>query len=259
MAGNRRAGTTKLFARSILSCALLSVTMVAAAQTNQQSADLGSVPSGPATNEVLHLTLRDAINRAVRYNLGQIESGENARIARGQRLRALSALLPQISAGAAEDVEQFSKATLGIKIPQIPAVIGPFSFSTAEVSASQTLFSLESIQRLQSARSAEQAAQLTYRDTLDVITLIVGNAYLQVIQASSRVTAEEAQVKNAQVLYEQAVEQLQAGTTLVLRATILTSRSSTFRVPSACHWARPSIWLINCRMPTSIRRAYKMP
>src|SRR5580700_7327687 len=54
----------------------------------------GSVPSGPATNEVLYLTLRDAITRALRYNLATIESGENARIARGQRLLALSKLLP---------------------------------------------------------------------------------------------------------------------------------------------------------------------
>ena len=186
--------------------------MLAAAQTNRPSANFGSVPSGTATSEVLHLTLRDAINRAVRCNLGQIESGENAGIARGQRLRALSALLPQVSAGASENVEQFSKATLGIKIPQIPDVIGPFSYSTAQANASQTLFSFESIQRFHAAGSAEQAAQLTYSDTLDTITLIVGNTYLQVIQAGSRVTAGEAQVKNAQALFDQAIDQLQAGT-----------------------------------------------
>lgn len=184
----------------------------ASAQTNQPSANTGSVPSGTATNDVLRLTLRDAINRAVRYNLGQIESGENARIARGQRLRALSALLPQVSASASENVEQFSASTLGIKVPQIPSVIGPFSFSEAQASASQTLFNYESIQRFHAASSSEQAAQLSYADTLDVITLIVGSAYLQVIQAGSRVTAEEAQVKNAQALYDQAVDQLQAGT-----------------------------------------------
>src|SRR5215467_15102502 len=209
MAGDR-AGTTKLFARSILSCALLSLT--AAAQTNQPSANFGSVPSGPATSEILHLTLRDAINRAVRNNLGQIESGENARIAHGQRLRALSALLPQVSAGASENVEQFSASTLGIKIPQVPAVIGPFSFSTAQANVSQSLFNYESIQRFHAARSTEQAAQLSYSDTLDVITLVVGNAYLQAIQASSRITAQEAQIKNAQALYDQALDQLQAGT-----------------------------------------------
>ena len=212
MAGNRRARTTRIFARSIISGAFLSLTMVAAAQTNQPSANFGSVPSGRATSEVLHLTLRDAISMAIRYNLGQIESGENARIARGQRLRALSALLPQVNAGGAENVEQFSAATLGIKIPQVSPVIGPFGFSTAQASASQTLFSFESIQRFHAARSAEQAAQLSYSDTLDVITLIVGSTYLQVIQAGSRVTAEEAQVKNAQALFDQAIDQLQAGT-----------------------------------------------
>jgi outer membrane protein TolC len=197
---------------------------LAAAQTNQPppnfgsvpagqtSPNSGSVPTGTATSEVLHLTLRDAISKAVRYNLGQIESGENARIARGQRLRALSALLPQVSAGASENVEQFSASTLGIKIPQVPAVIGPFSFSTAQANASLNLFNYESIQRFHAARSTEQAAQLSYNDTLDVITLIVGNAYLQAIQASSRITAQEAQVKNALALYDQAVDQLQAGT-----------------------------------------------
>lgn len=210
----RRAKITRAIAQSILRCASmwLAMTVLAVAQTIQPSASTGSVPTGTATNEVLHLTLRDAIDRAVRYNLGQIESGENARIARGQRLRALSALLPQVSASASENVEQFSVSTLGIKIPQIPRVIGPFSFSEAQANASQTLFSYESIQRFRAASSAEQAAQLAYTDTLDVVTLIVGNAYLQVIQAGSRVTAEEAQVKNAQALYDQAVEQLQAGT-----------------------------------------------
>jgi outer membrane protein TolC len=207
-------GTEAVFAPSIMRCTLLWLTIpgLAAAQTNQTSPNFGSVPSGTATSEVLHLTLRDAVTVAVRYNLGQIESGENARIARGQRLRALSVLLPQVSATSSENVEQFSAATLGITTPQIPAIIGPFSYSTAQANASLTLFSFESIQRFHAAVNAEQAAQLNYSDTFDVITVIVGNAYLQVIQAGSRVTTEEAQVKNAQALYDQAVDQLQAGT-----------------------------------------------
>ena len=177
---------------------------------NQPSAHFRS--SGPASGEVLHLKLRDAINMALRYNLGEIESGENARIARGERLHALSGLLPQVNAGAAETVEQFSTATLGIRIPLIPAVVGPFSFSEAAASATQTLFGFTSIQRFRAARTAEQAAQLNYQDTLDVITLLVGNAYLQVIEANSRIGAAEAQVRNAQALYDQALDQLQAGT-----------------------------------------------
>ena len=186
--------------------------VLATAQTNPGSANFGSVPNGSATNQVLHLTLRDAVDMAVRFNLGEIESGENARIARGQRLRALSSLLPQVIANVSEHVEQYSVSTLGIRLPIIPQVIGPFSYSTAQANASVTLFSFESIQRFRAARTAEEAAQLTYSDTLDVITLIVGNAYLQITQEGSRITAEEAQVRNAQALYNQATGQLRAGT-----------------------------------------------
>src|SRR6202050_5243678 len=178
------------------------------------SPNSGSVPSGPATNEVLRLTLSEAINQAVRYNLGAIESDENTRAARGQRLLALSHLLPQVSAGISENVDQVNLTALGlgaIKIPGIPAVVGPFSYSTASASVSQTLFSYESIQRFRAARTSEQAAQLSYKDTLDVITLTVGNAYLQVIEAGSRIEAEEAQVQNAKALSDQALDDFQAG------------------------------------------------
>jgi outer membrane protein TolC len=179
------------------------------------SPNVGSVPSGPASNEVLRLTLSEAISRAVRYNLGAIESDENTRAARGQRLLALSSLLPQVSAGINENVDQVNFTALGlaaIKIPGIPAVAGPFSYSTASASISLTLFSYESIQRVRTARTAEQAAQLSYKDTLDVITLTVGNAYLRVIEGHSRIEAEEAQVQNAKALYDQALDEFQAGT-----------------------------------------------
>jgi outer membrane protein TolC len=176
------------------------------------SAFAGSVPTGAATNEVLNLTLRDAITRAMRYNLATVESGENSRIARGQRLISLSKLLPQVSVGASENVQQLSLATLGIKIPGVPNVIGPFSYSSVDGNLSQTLFSFESIQRFRAARTAEEAAQLGYNDVLDVVTLAVGNAYLQVIEANSRIEAQEAQVRNARALYDQALDQVQAGT-----------------------------------------------
>ena len=173
---------------------------------------LGSVPSGPATNEVQKLSLRDAITMALRFNLGQIEGSENVRAARGQRLQSLSSLLPQINGGLAESVTQITTAPLGIKSPVFPSVVGPFSYSTAEATVAHTLFSLQSIQRFRAALTAEKAEQLSYDDTLDVVTLAVGNLYLEVIQAASRIDASEAQVRNAQAIYDQALEELQSGT-----------------------------------------------
>ena len=93
-----------------------------------------------------------------------------------------------------------------------PSVIGPFSYSTVQANLSQTLFSYESIQHFRAARTAEQAAQLSYDDTLDVVTLTVGIAYLEVIDFNSRIEAAVAQVQNAQALYDQATDEFQAGT-----------------------------------------------
>jgi outer membrane protein TolC len=186
----------------------------------QNTGVTGSVSSGPASNQVLRLTLRDAINMALHYNLGIIESAQNERIARGRRLVSLSSLLPQVSAGASEQVAQTSLATLGIKsLPGVPNVLGPYSYSTVDASLSQTLFSLESIQRFRAARTAERAAQLSYKDTLDVVTLSVGNAYIHVIELSSRIEAQQAQVRNAQALYDQAYREYQAGTNPRIEAT----------------------------------------
>jgi outer membrane protein TolC len=181
----------------------------------------GSVPSGPASDELVPLTLRDAVKMALRYNLGVTESGENAQLARGQRLLALGNLLPQLSAGASENVQQLNLATFGLNRlkTEIPTVVGPFSYSSVDISASQTLFSYESIQRFRAARTAEQAAQLSYQDILDVVTLTVGNTYLRIIEADSRIKAQEAQVQNARALYDRAVDQVQAGTAPRIDAT----------------------------------------
>jgi outer membrane protein TolC len=186
----------------------------------QASPLTGSVPSGSASNEVLRLTLRDAITGALRFNLATTKSAENARIARGQRLLALSKLLPQVSAGLSENVDQLNLATFGLQgIPGVPNIVGPFSYTSVEAAASQTLFSFESIQRFRSARTAEEAAELNYQDILDAVTLTVGSAYLQVIEAGSRIQAQEAQVRNARALFDQALDEVQAGTVPRIEAT----------------------------------------
>src|SRR2546427_10942166 len=58
-----------------------------------QSPFLGSVPTGKPTGTVLPLSLRDALDRGLKYNLGLIESDLGTRTARAERLRTLSELL----------------------------------------------------------------------------------------------------------------------------------------------------------------------
>src|SRR5262252_1885554 len=70
----------------------------AAAAAPPQNPFLGSVPTGQATATPLPLSLKDAFDRALKYNLGVIESDQNTRLARAARLRSLNALVPQITA-----------------------------------------------------------------------------------------------------------------------------------------------------------------
>src|SRR3984893_18304813 len=63
--------------------------------TQSQNPYLGSVPS-KTTDATIALSLRDAIERGLRYNLGMIESNQSGADVRAARLRSLSALLPQI-------------------------------------------------------------------------------------------------------------------------------------------------------------------
>ena len=57
---------------------------------------LGGVPSGVATPDELPLTIIDAIDRALRHNLGVLNAQESANRMQGARRSALAELLPDI-------------------------------------------------------------------------------------------------------------------------------------------------------------------
>src|SRR4029077_21081977 len=65
--------------------------------TLSQNPLLGSVPTGQATSTPLSLSLKDALSRALNYNLGVIEANEDTRAAHAARLRNLDTLLPNLS------------------------------------------------------------------------------------------------------------------------------------------------------------------
>lgn len=178
-----------------------------------------SAAAAAAPRSTMRLTMREAIALGIRYNITSIESGENARLVRGQRLVALSKLLPQLSVEASENVDQLNLSTLGLRVPGIPTIVGPFSYTNVQGNLSQPVLNLESIQRFRAARTAEQAASLSYQDALDSVTLTVGSEYLQVLEDASRIQTQEAQVENANALYQQAADEVNAGTAPKIDAT----------------------------------------
>src|SRR5271166_469261 len=80
-----------------------------------QSPFTGSEPEGKATPEVLQLGFQEAIDRGLRNNLGLLISGDQTTMARGERWKELSNLLPNLSARVQEDAQTQSLAALGFQ------------------------------------------------------------------------------------------------------------------------------------------------
>ena len=176
----------------------------------------GSVSQQKATPGVLPLSLQDAIQRGLRYNLGLILTSQNIETARGSRLEELQALLPTATGKVEEAVQETDLQAEGLRIPGFPAIIGPYGYTDIRGSLDWTLLNLSSLQNYLAQKHNFQAAQLSAEDARDLVVLTVGNAYLTVIADAARVQAAQAQVDTSKVSLDQAVGNHQAGTAPLL-------------------------------------------
>lgn len=191
----------------------------------------GSVPAGSVSPEPLALKLDDALERGLQTNLGLLVRDSTSETVRAERVRALSALLPQVTGTVAETEEQLNLKTFGFifKFPTIPgfagipSVVGPFHYTAAQANVSAKVFDWNARKSLTAARANEEAARLSVEDARDLVVQAVASSYLQIIADASRVESIQAQVATAEAIYNRAVDQKKAGTSPgidVLRAQV---------------------------------------
>jgi outer membrane protein TolC len=208
--------------------ALLTLFLFARPATAQvQSPFLGSVRAGLPTPGILDVSLKDAIDRALKYNLGVIESLQNNRAAYGLRLRNLNALLPNVTARIGYELEQINLKAAGFNpnIPgiNIPTMVGPFSVNDARLYISQQILNWSDIKNWKSSLESERASQYTYRRDRDLVVLTTGDAYLLVISDTANVDSIRARVETARTLYQNDLDQNRQGVIAgidVLRARV---------------------------------------
>jgi outer membrane protein TolC len=188
-----------------------------------------SVPATTATNPFggsvttklipgrLPLSLADAINLGLKNNLGLLFSRADARAARGQRWQELSSLLPHVTAAPYVAESKINLAQVGLgnaaaNIFHISPAVGPFSYFDARASVSQTLFDWKAISTVRAARQDVKSADYTLLDAQDLVILAVGYVYFQAVADEARISTDEAQVQTAQAVFDQATDQVNAGT-----------------------------------------------
>lgn len=179
--------------------------------TSAQNPFLGSTPQKLVPG-VLPLSLQDAIQRGLRYNLGLLLSHQGQRQAEAARLSARSRLLPDITARTSYLAEQVNLATFGIPpFPGVPPVVGPFEVFDVRGFVSQRILDFNSLNSMRARSDAAQAARYSYQDARDTVVLVVGGSYMQAVASAARINAVRAQLQTATALYQQAEDMKKAG------------------------------------------------
>jgi len=172
----------------------------------------GSVSQGTPTGAAVALSIADAIDRALKYNLGSIISQQESRASRAARLRALSELLPKVTASVSETVQQINLAAFGFGgFPGQPPVVGPFSVFDARARYEQTVVDFRLLHELRAAAEQVTASNFGQQDVRELVVLITADLYLESIAANSHLEAARSQLKTAQAVFDRASSLRQSG------------------------------------------------
>jgi outer membrane protein TolC len=182
---------------------------------------MGSAPRGTATADTIQLTVKDAVQRALQFNLGLLLQEQAVKTAGGARWRALASLLPDVSAAGTSSRQVINLDAYGF--PGEPSIIGPFNVFDARVYVSQPILDLRAVNEARAASAKERAERLGVRTARDLVTLVAVNLYLESVAAASRIEAAHAQQATAETLFKQASDMKNAGVVAgidVLRAQV---------------------------------------
>jgi outer membrane protein TolC len=190
----------------------------------------GSVPQGTATSTPIALSMADAIDRGLKANLGLLTSEQSSNEVRAQRLRALAGLLPKVTGQLSMTEQQINLQALGFNVAlppnlgfQIPTIVKPYSYQNAQASATIPLFDFNAISNYRASREQTKAAILSIKNARDLVVQAVGNAYLQIIADSARITATRAEIEADNAIFTNATRRHDAGVAIaidVLRAQV---------------------------------------
>jgi outer membrane protein TolC len=130
----------------------------------------GSISQGAPTAGTMPLTIADAIDRALKYNLAGILSEQETRVSSAARVRALSELLPRVNAGVTETVQQINLAAFGFNsFPGVNSVVGPFSVFDARAGYSQSVLDFKLLHELRAASERVSASNYALQDVVSLL------------------------------------------------------------------------------------------
>jgi outer membrane protein len=160
-----------------------------------------------APPEPVRLTLRDAVQTALKQNPQVKVANLNVAVSQENQTIARSALLPQAALGISEGVRRENLQTaLGMSVPGFPEHSGPFWVFQGGPTASAPVLDLTAWHRWRQSKentTGTRAEELTVRE--QYVQLVVSQ-YLGSLRAEADVSAAQSRVDLAKALFDQATD-----------------------------------------------------
>jgi outer membrane protein TolC len=157
------------------------------------------------------LTLNQAIQLALRQNLSVLVAGTDIQTASGATERQHALLLPRVNGDALTNFENRNLRVLGVNVPGLPAVVGPFAYYDFRAAASVPVIDLHAYHNWKASQRQEQAAKLDYQDARDLVVRETAGLYLSGESAAAEVQASESRVTTSEALEKLAQDQHDQG------------------------------------------------
>jgi outer membrane protein TolC len=172
-----------------------------------------------------HLTLKEAIDKALQANLSVLVSGTRVHESEGTTARRFSNLLPHVRTEAYANYQNRDLRAFGLSVPglPVPEVIGPFSNYDFRIYADQSILDLQSHRLWKASKEELESGKLDFQDARDLIVRSVANLYLNGQAAAARIEAAQSRVRASEALDTLARAKHDAGTATgvdVLRAQV---------------------------------------
>ncbi len=218
-------------------------------------AGANGLPIQTASDGAMPLSIDEAIQRGMQYNLQQILAQQNERAVHGEILTVGNNLLPTLSAQVQSNTEEINLAAMGFKPSSLAGLnLGVATFAeivkvnttSAQVNLSQALFNLPAYEFYRAAQKAELVAQLQTKLGRGTVALSTGTKYLQCIADGSQITNALALERSDEVALRQATLSHDAGvgTNLdVLRARVQLQTQQQVRISAESTLAKDKIAL----------------
>ncbi len=193
--------------------------LLLSAGTLAVAADQPTLPSELTLSQALDIALQNSTN--IRTAMAQLDQ------ATGQKDQSRSPLLPQVNVGARQGYMTVNLQGIGIQVPGLTGLIGPFASMDARVFLTQQILNISEWRSWKSARSHQDSSRLLVDNARELVALRVVATYLDALRAKATRNTLLEQTKLAQDLYKITRDRVSQGIAAELDANRATQQVNT--------------------------------